>query len=85
MKFLSSMLAGERGNDLSLVASSETFYSLKCSGYTPWDREHFWSCSAPQDGERGLMRGKTDQQVQSCQQVISYLGVQRISAHCSQL
>ncbi|KAI1240565.1 hypothetical protein IHE44_0008993 [Lamprotornis superbus] len=40
------------------------------SRYTPWEREHFWSCSAPQDGERGLMRGKTDQQVQTCQQFI---------------
>lgn len=68
------MLAGQRGNDSSLVTSSETFYSLKYSGYTPWDREHFWSCSAPWNGVRGLMRGKTDQWLQSCHQVISYLG-----------
>lgn len=68
------MLAGQRGNDLSLVTSSETFYSLKYSGYTPQEREHFWSCSAPQNRVGALMRGKTDQWLQSCQQVISYLG-----------
>lgn len=80
------MLAGERGNDWSLLHPPRPFTALSIQvAHHGKEREHFWSCSAPQDGARALMRGKTDQRLQSCQQVVSYLGVQRISAHCSWL
>jgi len=67
------MLAGERSNDLSLIISSETFNSLKYSGCTSWEREHFWSCGAPQNCVRGLVKRQAEQQLQSHQQVISFL------------